>query len=149
MKNTKISINLKDLRHLKFDARYLFLVILLGVLAMSGLVARDAVSMVLLLENQVAPVADLGPGARINFTDYDYDLKRIQDGQNFTPSGGLSRNPFDPANANEPLTAPSTNGVVNLSTSTVAHLSTTTPPVTGTSSPVIAPTTTPATTTPH
>ena len=99
MKNVSINLNVKDLRHLRFDVRYLFLAILLVVLVMSGLVARDAVGMVIQLENQAAPVSAVGPGARINFSDYDYDVQRIQNGQNFKPSGGLAKDPFNPAAA--------------------------------------------------
>ncbi len=105
MKNLSANLNLKDLRHFKFDVRYLFLAILLVVLVMDGLVAKDAIDMVIKLENQIAPVSAAGPGARINFSDYDYDVQRIQSGQNFQPSGGLTRDPFNPAAAPAPAGA--------------------------------------------
>lgn len=110
MKNLNISI--KDLSHLKLDNRYLFLTILLIVLFLDGLVIKDAVGIVLHLESQTAPETPPAAGARINFKDYDFVVQRIQNGQNFKPSDGLTKDPFNPS-APVPPPAPALSGTAS------------------------------------
>lgn len=108
MKNFSFSV--KSLRQLRFDARYAFCAFLLLILVMEGLVIRDALKIVLQLEGQAAPQAPRG-GVRINFEDYDANLKRLENGKNYQPSGGTSRNPFS-ASSPEPAAQPPTSGGV-------------------------------------
>ena len=94
MKNTRIS--LKDLKHIKPDNRYLFLIIFLIVLVLEGFVVKASVSMVIQLEKQTASVASAASGARVNFADYDFVVSHIDNGKNFKPTGGLINDPFNP-----------------------------------------------------
>ena len=94
MKN--INISLKGFPKLRLDNRYVFLFLLLVILVFDGLVIKDAIAMVVQLENQSMPIVSSNNGNRINFQDYDYVVQRIQNGQNFTPSGGPAKDPFNP-----------------------------------------------------
>ena len=84
---------------------YAFVAILLALLVWEILVVKDSVRVVLELENQQAPVAGGRKGVRVNFTDYDQIIKRVDQASVFKPTGGIAKNPFAPI---PPQPSPST-----------------------------------------
>ncbi len=87
-----------DLRQGNFARKIfklLFLLAFLILLVFEGFVIKASVSKVLNWEDQV-PVVNAAKGVRVNFSDYDKVVNRINSAGSFRPSEGFTRNPFNP-----------------------------------------------------
>lgn len=91
-----ISFSLRDIRNSKFDSKYLFLLVLLLVFVMDFFVIKVSWGIVSNLQNQSAPVAPINSSGRINFSDYNLIVQRINNAGLFVPTGGITKNPFSP-----------------------------------------------------
>jgi hypothetical protein len=89
-----IPLSVRDIRRGKFNAKYLFALVLLLVLLMDFFVVRDSLRIVSDLENQPPPAAPKNTSGRINFKDYGQIVLRIDNASTFVPTGGIARNPF-------------------------------------------------------
>ena len=95
MKFNNISLNniFKRFNFLRRNSSFIFLVLIIGLLICEGFVIKNAVFKVLNWSDQIPPIT-VAKGVRINFTNYDQVVDRIQRAQDFKPEGDTSRNPF-------------------------------------------------------
>jgi len=85
--------NLK-LNNIKFDNRYLFIVVLLVIFALEIFVIQGTVAAVWSLENQ-AGSASQQKNVRIDFANYDNVVGHINNADSFVPDPGINKNPFN------------------------------------------------------
>lgn len=93
-KDLKTIFSLGRLRHFSMDNRYLFAVILAIVFVMEVFVVRDAVYVILSLENQKDSKEVNAKGVRVNFADYQKDIDHIRGAGTFVPNNQIDKNPF-------------------------------------------------------
>ena len=86
------NISLNDLKLDKFDSRYLFVAILVVLLALEAWVVKSSVEAVFAIKEQ--PVAAESAGAGINFKDYDAIITRIKNAADYKPTTTPVGNPF-------------------------------------------------------
>lgn len=91
------SANLGNLTNIlgKFvkNLSWLFFVIFLGILVIEAFEIKTSVQITLNAGKEPVVVSK-EKGVRINFDDYDKIVQRIEAAQNFEPTGGITKNPF-------------------------------------------------------
>ena len=93
IKKTNINISLNIFQNLSQSLKLFFLLALLVMLVMDGLAIKDSLFLMVSSQDQVAP-SRTTTKVRINFTDYDAIVKRIQGAAYFQPSNLSQNNPF-------------------------------------------------------
>lgn len=92
-----ISISLGGLKNFSGKAvknlSWLFFAVFLGLLVLEIFEIQNSTAIIFGV-NQAPPVAGVEKGIRINFDNYNAVVGRINQASAFTPSGGISKNPF-------------------------------------------------------
>ncbi len=95
MAKLKFSINPKHfLVQLTKNLSLLFFVVFIILLIFEAIQIKKSVDIILNFNEEAAPMVAV-KGVRINFDNYNQVVKRIQDAENFRPTGGIRRNPFN------------------------------------------------------
>ena len=88
------SINFKIFTN-QFKKRYnlLFLAAIVALLVAEFFVVKGPLGTIF-FNKDLGLQIKTDPRVRVDFTDYDKDIKRIDFGSSFVPSGGVGANPF-------------------------------------------------------
>ena len=94
--NLNIKVNPKKLL-VKFNRNlsWLFFAALVALIVLEVFELNKSAQMILKF-NQEAEITNKPKGVRINFDDYSFIVKRIEEAENFKPLGGITKNPFNP-----------------------------------------------------
>ncbi|MDE2311859.1 MAG: hypothetical protein KGJ93_02085 [Patescibacteria group bacterium] len=90
----QLSASLKNFHGQKVRPQYLFLLVLLIVLALDIMVIKNSVGVVLGWGSVPPPLPTKTSGIRVDFQDYQDILTSMQQAQNFQPTASVSKNPF-------------------------------------------------------
>lgn len=91
---SKASVNLKNLRK---NSRGIYWFMLIVLLALEVMVVKKSVDIV--MNSQKVASQKITGGVRINFTDYQAIVQRMQRAEDYKPQSPVQQNPFNtPAN---------------------------------------------------
>ena len=112
MAKLNLSLNPKQiLSKLTQNLGLLFFVTFMILLVLEGVELKKSVDIVVNLNQEVPPPVEV-KGVRINFDNYNLVVERIERAETFRPTGGITKNPFNPEasiDTSSPAPAPSTN----------------------------------------
>lgn len=75
------------------NLRWLFLAVFIIMLVMEAFQVKNSFSVISNI-NQVSPVVGIEKDVRINFSNYNLAVEKIQQAAAFQPTGGITKNPF-------------------------------------------------------